>query len=471
MRQESQSRPKPPRLPLRAFAALGAVLAVLVVAGFFKEERREWKAYQQEFRKLEASRATTVDQRRAAETLPLELRQIVVDELETVDRCTSCHLAVDDPTYSGTELPFSYHPDHDIHPFERFGCTVCHAGQGRATNAEAAHGNVPFWDEPMIALDYIEASCGRCHDPSDNQAAPQLAEGARLFDEAGCRGCHRLEGWGNQLGPDLDETGHGKRQSPEWLLEHFLDPSKLVPESAMPQYGFSEEEAKALTLYMMSLRMPPVSGYHASRRLLQSAELGARLFQAKGCVGCHSIGDAGGDTGPPLDDVVTRRTESWLLDHFRDPQAVSPGTVMPQFGFTEAEAHSLVLFLRRIHEQGPDLVRASVQLNAEQRGEKLYKRYGCRGCHGPDGEGGVPNRNSESGEQVPPVKYVKEGYTVAELKDRIRNGVPIVPKLDPNGPEPPLTMAAFGDRLTETQLDDLVAYLLNLYPEEEDLDW
>lgn len=36
---------------------------------------------------------------------------------------------------------------------------------------------------------------------------------------------------------------------------------------------------------------------------------------------------------------------------------------------------------------------------------------------------------------------------------------------------PPLTMAAFGSRLTENQLDDLVAYLTGLFPDEEALDW
>ena len=166
--------------------------------------------------------------------------------------------------------------------------------------------------------------------------------------------------------------------------------------------------------------------------------------------------------------MVQRRTESWLVAHFRDPQAVSPGTVMPQFGFTDSEAHSLVLFLRQVHEQG---VGAPPPLTPELRGEILFKRYGCRGCHGDGGAGGVANRNSQSGEMVPALLYVKEGYTPDELKDRIRHGVPKVEKLDPEGPEPPLTMPAFGSRLTERQLDDLVSYLLSLYPEEEGLNW
>jgi cytochrome c oxidase subunit 2 len=144
---------------------------------------------------------------------------------------------------------------------------------------------------------------------------------------------------------------------------------------------------------------------------------------------------------------------------------------MPQFGFTEAEIHSLILFLQRLHEEGAGVLGTPLEVTAEQRGERLYKRYGCRGCHGPQGEGGVTNRNAESGEQVPPLRYVKEGYTVAQLQERIRAGIPVVGKLDPEGPEPPLTMPAFEDYLTASQVDDLVAYLLGLYPEEEELDW
>lgn len=463
---ESRTRRGHLPLPLVTFAVLAAVLAVLVAAGFLIEERQEWRTYQQRFRELEVSRATTVEQRLAAERMPIELKQIVVDELGRVDRCTTCHLGVDDPTYAGAEQPFAYHPDHDVHPFEQFGCTVCHAGQGRATSERAAHGHVEFWDEPMLSPAYVEASCGGCHDPSDNPATPRLARGARLFEEAGCRGCHRLDGWGGPLAPDLDQRHDGKPRSPEWLLTHFLDPSAVVPGSAMPAYGFAQDEAEALTLFILSRQRRDVSGYYASHRILKSAERGARLFQGKGCIGCHSVGGNGGDVGPPLDEVVSRRDESWLIAHFQDPQAVSPGTVMPQFGFTEAEAHSLVLFLRKVHEDGAG---PAAPLAPEARGEILYKRWGCRGCHGVEGGGGVANRNSESGEQVPGLIYVKEGYTLAELKDRIRNGVPKVGKLDPEGPEPPLTMPAFGSRLTEPQLDDLVSYLLSLYPEEEDV--
>jgi len=120
-----------------------------------------------------------------------------------------------------------------------------------------------------------------------------------------------------------------------------------------------------------------------------------------------------------------------------------------------------------------DTARAKKRLKSQfqQRGEKLFKRYGCCGCHGPEATGGVANRNAETGELVPGLQYVQESYTVAELQDRIRRGVPEVGKLDPNGMPPPLTMPEFGSRLTERQIDDLVGYLISLYPEGEELDW
>ena len=460
----------PPRLPLAVFASISLVLAVLVGAGFVKEERREWQAYQAQFRDMELARATSPDERRALGTMASHLEQIVVPELGVVDRCSSCHLGVEDPTYSGAGQPFAYHPDHEQHPFERFGCTVCHGGQGRATTAVDAHGNVEFWDRPLLPLEYIQASCGRCHDAADNPAAPELARGRRMFEENGCLGCHKVNGSGGTAGPELDRVERGKPRQPEWLKEHFLDPAAVVPGSAMPRYGFTEEEAHALTLYTLSLRQPEVGGYHASRRILESAERGQRLFVDHSCIGCHSIGGDGGDIGPALDDVASRRTEGWMIQHFRDPEAVSPGTMMPQFGFNTAEARSLVLFLRRLADH-PERAGVRFEFGPEQRGEALYRRYGCRGCHGEAGVGGVPNPNAQTGEQVPALQYVKESYTPTELRKRIRLGVPRVPRLDPNGPPPPLTMPSWRDRLTDAQVEDIMAYLFSLFPEEEELDW
>ena len=144
--------------------------------------------------------------------------------LKRVDRCTTCHIAVEDPSYGGYPQPLSYHPLHEQHPFEKFGCTICHRGQGRATTTAEAHGNVPHWDEPMLPMEYIQASCGQCHEAADNPAAPELAQGEQLFENSGCRGCHKLGGTGGIIGPELDKVG--ARRSPEWLKKAFHRPGQ-----------------------------------------------------------------------------------------------------------------------------------------------------------------------------------------------------------------------------------------------------
>ena len=86
-------------------------------------------------------------------------------------------------------------------------------------------------------------------------------------------------------------------------------------------------------------------------KVIPSAGEGQRLFQQKGCIGCHSVDGKGGKVGPSLDDVGLRRTPEWMMQHFRDPQSVTPGSVMPQFGFTETEARALTEFLLHLREQ------------------------------------------------------------------------------------------------------------------------
>ena len=126
----------------------------------------------------------------------------------------------------------------------------------------------------------------------------------------------------------------------------------------------------------------------------------------------------GGKVGPALDDVAQRRTPEWMMQHFRDPQSVTPGTVMPRFGFTETEARALTDFLLHMREQKLALSLPSQMIPVE-RGHEVYRKYGCAGCHGVEGKGGVPNPNSKTAEQVPGLLKVAEGYTKDELKARI----------------------------------------------------
>ena len=48
---------------------------------------------------------------------------------------------------------------------------------------------------------------------------------------------------------------------------------------------------------------------------------GARLFKAKGCYSCHSIG-AGPKAGPDLKGLFSRREETWIRAYVSDPVAM-----------------------------------------------------------------------------------------------------------------------------------------------------
>jgi mono/diheme cytochrome c family protein len=108
---------------------------------------------------------------------------------------------------------------------------------------------------------------------------------------------------------------------------------------------------------------------------------------------------------------------------------------------------------------------------AEARGAEVYASYGCGLCHGAQGAGGFANPNAETDDKVPAVLYVAEGYTRAELAHLIRAGTPRIGRHDPAGPLPPFRMPGWGDRMTDRDVDDLVAYLMSLYPEDAGSSW
>jgi cytochrome c2 len=238
----------------RLFVTLSLTLLGAFFLALWKDFDREWKPYQNTFAKLESDKSGGVMRRGPWILGGYDYAQIVVAGGVRVDRCIMCHRGAEDPRFAAAAQPYRTHPDVGPHAFEKFGCTACHGGQGRATTVRAAHGKVAFWEEPMLRGPYLQSACGTCHRSGDLPQAPLLTQGRRLYMQRGCVGCHKMHSVGGVVGPDLTYAGE-RRRDPGWHLKHFRAPQQVVSGSQMPPFAhLPEQELQSLTVYMLSLR-------------------------------------------------------------------------------------------------------------------------------------------------------------------------------------------------------------------------
>jgi mono/diheme cytochrome c family protein len=104
-----------------------------------------------------------------------------------------------------------------------------------------------------------------------------------------------------------------------------------------------------------------------------------------------------------------------------------------------------------------------------ERGHAVFQKYGCFQCHGQDGKGGVSNFNAKTAEQVPSLIYVADGYNKAELIAFISRGERVIPRKNPEGPEPPHFMPKWGPIINTNELSDIADFLFSLKPKGDNL--
>jgi cytochrome c2 len=87
---------------------------------------------------------------------------------------------------------------------------------------------------------------------------------------------------------------------------------------------------------------------------------GRQLLAERGCGSCHTIPGvrgANGLVGPPLDHFARRayiageviNNADFLVRWIEVPQAIEPGTAMPNLGITEGQARSMAAYLYTLH--------------------------------------------------------------------------------------------------------------------------
>jgi mono/diheme cytochrome c family protein len=180
--------------------------------------------------------------------------------------------------------------------------------------------------------------------------------------------------------------------------------------------------------------------------------LGRAGFQSHGCATCHAVGPDGPATGTNLSFIGFTHSPEWLDLWLKEPKAWKPDTAMRDQHLSDSARASLVAYLGTLKGESWNGALPS-------DGRALFHAVGCAGCHGKDGRGGFPNNNAQGG-LVPALTQVRSGYTRDELIRRIANGVAHPLKKDPAGPEPLLSMPAWGRVLEPGQIAAIADYLI-----------
>ncbi|MBI2915363.1 MAG: c-type cytochrome [Elusimicrobia bacterium] len=420
-----------------------------------KDVQREWKDYQKEYKRLEISKIKEKMNRgeskdilkdllRSVRRRPLEIKQILATDLKRVDRCLTCHVGYDGLTNASLINGFTEHPFaapknkiHDKHPFDKYGCAICHEGQGLATTFVGA-GHMPkdeaqksewkkkhkwhvveFWEQPMKAGPLIYASCNKCHESHpDVEGMEIVKKGQQIFRESGCIGCHQVRGEGGTIAPDLAE-------------ETSVKPLTRIDFGHAVTSGLITKEERTLENWI-------------------------RLHFT---------------TAPTA--LTPGDPEGHLSPDSKNPQPVAP-TGMPYFGFTREESESLVAYVTSLKkEMIPYTYRIPAAKTPEPQfasstahGRYVFQKYGCGGCHGKNADSGIPVFNKQGGRAPDLVKTVGT-FTRAELVKKIQEGVNPEEKEDIRGPTPPIYMPSFKDRIIGSEMENLVTYLQSIAVKDE----
>ena len=79
--------------------------------------------------------------------------------------------------------------------------------------------------------------------------------GKQLYENKyGCNGCHNLAGEGGKIGPALDRAGF--RLNATWIYRWLKNPQAMDAHTRMPALGLNDADAKAVTIYVSTLRAP-----------------------------------------------------------------------------------------------------------------------------------------------------------------------------------------------------------------------
>ncbi|MEN8200668.1 MAG: c-type cytochrome, partial [Thermodesulfobacteriota bacterium] len=396
----------------------GVILFLTALMFFIEGETdRPWKGIQRDFVELDEKMTaealakaqglaagpekveTIAKLEKRAETLASSrpsIKQTWLTHFDTADRCTTCHLGIEQPRFAGAEQPFTSHPGEHIspnrHSVDAFGCVICHEGQPVGLTVEEAHGhNHHNWMTPLLAGKRAESSCEACHPMRSEVAkdavmtdAPSYSKGRSLYLETSCLGCHVAKGFQRDAGIGPILTKVATKSDPAWALNWIKNPKGFLPQTVMPDFELADEKIEAITAYLYSISKPLPADSKARGSLddAKAVARGEKKLTDLGCLGCHSVDGKDENFGPDLSRVGEKTSPEWLYAWIEDPTKYWPETNMPKLRVPERDIQDLVAYLSNLKKEAAQTDGKPLTDPALiEKGKQLTADTGCTGCH------------------------------------------------------------------------------------------
>jgi len=351
-------------------------------------------------------------------------------ETYTTDRCTTCHIAIDDPEFSrerlARKLERSLEGIND--ELERMGMAPYEPpappvlAQGGVT---LPSGTVTeHWEEltPGQQTEYFDALLGTVNDylrasgrkeidlNQPVQAHPNLdlyvtIDSPHPMARMGCTVCHE----GNPQETDFVQAAHSPPTheiEQEWKEQYYIT-LLGVPNVTLETISHYWDRPMHLPRYSDAgcakchSQITDIATFDAAREGT-SINLGRHLFTAVGCVNCHDVEQLAGSrrVGPDLTHVASKLTPGFVQPWVYFPRKFRPSTLMPHFFHqennraaganqfdaepelrTETEVAAMSTYLFAVSRDWEPIKKpAGVEGDAE-RGRQLFRSVGCLACH------------------------------------------------------------------------------------------
>jgi mono/diheme cytochrome c family protein len=198
----------------------------------------------------------------------------------------------------------------------------------------------PAWDQLRV--------------PASGAEFRPAGEFGQIFDRYKCSDCHRFNGYGGTLAPDL--SFEGSRAQRAWLIAFLKNPQTLRPTLTfrMPQFNMTDHEAEVIADYFgtalqsRDVQPGPADLHEYTPEL---AKLGKELYEVKyDCQSCHTIGSSGGYVGPSLNNAGNWLRPQWIEAWLRNPQALDPQTIEPRLSLPDNEVKALTAYLLSLRQ-------------------------------------------------------------------------------------------------------------------------